>query len=334
MAPFVPDLKREEGSSTASDDHEQSSLISALTVAEDGDPSLNISTEDDTYSLTTAATTFGSFTLISNASSKSNDSHYFIQSKSTHRHTDSLDYSTDNSTSAENRDTSSGSSCSYLGSIVRSLGPQQAFPSSMFPGQKLISPTSSKRKTSAFQHLGGSNDIKTASSSYFYYSTSQYDDISDHLPLSYQNTNTFRQQVHSSTNVYRSQRSGGFCGDSSDDEDELDEDSKGSSWKRCWRCFFSPRVLVTLAVCGILGFNLLRLGGHHRHSKLDPNDHHSVRRRANSAGFVQLETTGGVNGNVLSSSFGVSLLPQSDIDNEILDNPFPLGNEEKVGNLH
>merc|ERR1712029_1257 len=46
--------------------------------------------------------------------------------------------------------------------------------------------------------------------------------------------------------------------------DYLDSDSttSESEWSNVMRCLLSPRVLITLAVCGVILFNLLQNGRH------------------------------------------------------------------------
>jgi len=287
------------------DNHAPKSLISALMKAEDGNKVPEISTTESHEpvedSSLAGATTTGASTIISNASEKSNVSNYFMPH---HRHSDSLSYSM---TSSTNSLTNIGSahSSSYLGSIVNSLGGQQAFPSSMFPGQTLKSP-SSQQDIQAQQGGGNENNSSSSQSrvypSYYYYCTSSNKDNNNNhrsiaLPPSYQST-TVR-----SSNVYTKRRTR-FCTDD-DDDDDYDDSMRSSSWKSASRCFFSPRVLVTLAVCGVIIFNLLRLGEHH---------HHRVRRNgnsgkssgifaepANSPEYVKLETIGGGSSSVSSN---------------------------------
>lgn len=280
----------------ATEDHEQASLISGLTVSTNH-------TEEETHASTTVASSY-----ISNSSSTS---HYFQQQqqqkKPMHNHSDSLDYSTTSSTNSIPPPVNTNpdqvpTPRSYLGSIVRSLGHQQAFPSSMFPGQKLISPVSSRETIHVQDGFFGNNSISNLSPSssraypsYYYFptsrestsSTSTSSSNSPHgsLPLSYQNSRV-------SKNVYQKRRRPGFCQDDDDMAlDEIDDGSRLSAWRKCWRCFFSARVLVTLLVCGVIVFNLLRLGSQQHLHIVQTNNKH---------------TTTSIRGKVTTSSSGSS----------------------------
>ena len=304
----------------ATEDHEQSSLVSGLTTNGEDEDHM----EDETHSLV-AATIVGASTYVSNASSTS---HYFQQhhkqKQPSHTHSDSLDYSTTSSTGSTlppsihtNEDRLS--TRSYFGSIVQSLGHQQAFPSSMFPGQKLISPENSRETIQgADGHFENTTNISTTPSqssraypSYYYFPQSAYRDSASSdgsrssprhsLPVRYQNARVGK-------NVYQKRRKPGFCPDE-DLDHEIDDGSRIG-----WRCFFSPRVLVTLVVCGVILFNLLRLGGHHQHQSTTSKQHSSNIRGSTSSGtnksssgrssvvdidadYVKLEMIGGSSNN-------------------------------------
>ena len=219
-----------------------------------------------------------------------------LQPPPQHQSNDSLCYSTDNDFDLHT--IGSASTISYLSSVVRSLDAQQAFPSSMFPGQKLISPSSERvaiDETPRSRGSGAGGGI-SAYPSYYYYSTSSlYKD-------SYQNSGGGGGGGSGSgSNVYQKRHGELFWNEHPDgDVEEEDEGVSGTdphrdtSWKRCWGCFFSPRVVVTLAVCGIIVLNLLRLGGHHHGQphRLDRHNHwSSLNDNDNSnTGYVQLET--------------------------------------------
>lgn len=339
MAPLVSTPKRNKGKTTTMGNygtkgHDQSSL--------DEVASLKISiTDDETHSLA-AAMIHDSSTMISNASSSA--SNYFMPS---HRPSDSLDYSTTSSTDNNEK--------GYLGSIVRSLGSQQSFPSSMFPGQQLISPVSEQRETIQIQQGGIDNhhpplsSSSRAFSSYFYYNTSPYQDDRDQValsrPLSYQNVNTVHH--NGSSNAYQKRRQG-FCTDGVDDDlDEIDDGSLISSWKRCSKCFFSPRVLLTFAVCGIIVFNLLRYGGHHHRHGQQNHHKHPPNGNENSSEYIKMETIGGSSrsssSNLRSGSSNLSLFQDvkdpSNISNgsrneNIHKMQNTLANKENIGNRH
>lgn len=313
------------------ENHDQSSS--------DERPLLKISTiDDETHSLASAMI-HDSSTMISNSSSTA--SNYFMSS---HRPSDSLDYST---TSSTDHNEMGGPSCSYLGSVVKSLGQQQSFPSSMFPGQKLISGVSEQRDTIQIPHGGFDkhhpplSSSSRAFSSYFYYNTKPYQDkdnrdqVNPSRPLSYQNANTVHH--HSSSNVYKKQRQD-FCTDGVDDDlDEIDDGSLISSWKKCSRCFFSPRVLVTFAVCGIIVFNLLRYGGrnHHRHGHQN-NHKHPPNGIGDSSEYIKMETIGGSsrNSNLRSGSSNLSLFQDTKDPSNNNNIQNTLANEDHFGNRH
>lgn len=278
----------------ATEDHEQASLISGLTVSTNH-------TEEETHATTTVASSY-----ISNASSAS---HYFQQQQQlekmpTHNPSDSLDYSTTSSTNSIPPATNANENRvptprSYLGSIVRSLGHQQAFPSSMFPGQKLISPVSSRETIQVQDSFFRNNSISNPSPShtypsYYYFpisrdstssssstttSTSSTNSPHASLPLSYQNSRFNK-------NVYQKRRKPGFCQEDDLPLDGMNSGSRLSAWRKCWRCFFSPRVLVTLLVCGVIVFNLLRLGSQQHQNIVQTNNKHtstSIRGKVTSS---------------------------------------------------
>ncbi len=229
---------------------------------------LQINAEDETA----ITATTGVSSLPSNTSA---DSLYFQRNndfrpgprKPGHTHSDSLDYSITSSTNSLYLPTPTNqqedrTNSSYMGFLERSLRNQhQPFPSSMFPGQKLISPTNEKEVTDIPE------DTPNYPSSYYYFPSSPRKDGSSTtyssnlrsvpLPPSY-------QKVRS--NVYQKGLNPGFCPVDGDLEFcATDDKSLVSSWTKCWRCFFSPRVLLTLVICGVIIFNLLRMGEHHHY---------------------------------------------------------------------
>ena len=262
------------------------SLVSALTTQ--GNPFLQVSTafEDDDGDTHSFA---ASNTLISNASDSSN---YFLPQALTqtkhHRPSDSLDYSTSSSTnSALRNELSSSNTCSYLGSIAQSLGAQQAFPSSMFPGQKLISPTNEK------DTIDATTSMKYPS--YFYYNSTSTtkrsrDNRYPQMPLSYQNATL----VHQRSNVYHRRH-----------------DVEDDDFKKGVKCFFSARVLVTLAVSLVLGANLVRVGHHSKHHSHNRHKHHGVRHSSGSSDeYIKVDLLGGGMGD----SFLDGLLNEDETD--------------------
>ena len=286
------------------EDHEQTSLISGVTTSSNH-------TDNETHAATTVASS-----MISIASSTSLyfQHHQQLQPQKHHSHrsSDSLEYSTTSSTNSIpppiHTQHEQASARSYLGSIVRSLGHQQAFPSSMFPGQKLISPINS-RETIDVQDgfFENSNATPSPSSSRtypsYYYFPKRRDSISSSgtssssphrsLPLSYQNAGV-------SKNVYQKRRKPGFCPDEDFAVNEIEDGSRLASWRKCWRCFFSPRVLVTLVVCGVIVFNLVRLGSQQHLQHVQANS------KITNSSIRGKGTSGAGSRNTVSSSKSVS----------------------------
>jgi len=275
------------------EDHEdQASLISALS-GEDVDVSLlageNVAYHDDDDDE-------AGCTLISNTSS--NASNYFMTPH--HKHADSLCYSSTSSPPPGSRKKGVPTS-SYLASFGNSLGSQQAFPSSMFPGQKLLPPNSSK---DPLGHEGAKDDSRRSHSnvpSYYYMSPPFSSEIppnaaSSSWQESYQNSGSgafrhvdtrstiarFNSIQVSGSNVYqkRSTRS----------EFYDDDVSLPANWRAAMNCLFSPRVLATLLICAVILVNLLRVGNQGKHHR----NHGSSTLRGShvSADYVKLEAIG------------------------------------------
>lgn len=272
------------------DDH--SSVTSALT-REDADQSTVVS--EVVHDPFETATTVGEVTLASNASDASN---YFMPH---YRPSDSLCYSS--TSSCEN------TLASLYGSSLQS---QQAFPSSMFPGQKLLAPTHTKAAT-------GDNEKNRLSNphSYYYYSSTppkQQRQVgaklnSHHLPVSYQNNNVYQK------------RSTDQCFNTDSSSRQHDDESL-SSWRGAFRCLFSPRVLATVLVCVVILFNLLRASTTHHRNHLKHTN--TSRRPVDSrADYIRLETIGtGLDTN--------SEVPWDDSVDAALSNESPRENSESV----
>lgn len=259
---------------------------------------LQINAEDETA----ITATTGVSSLLSNTSA---DSHYFKQNnefrpgprKPGHTHSDSLDYSITSSTNSlyiptptnQGEDRANGS---YMGSIERSLRNQhQAFPSSMFPGQKLISPTNEKNVTEMPRDTPGYP-------SYYYFPSSPHKNRSlgsgsKHPYLNYNPLPPSYQKV--SRNVYQKRLNPGFCPLEGDALEFCGKDDKTlvSSWTSCWRCFFSPRVLLTLVICGVIVFNLLRdFEQHHYYYQRASLTNQNSSVRGGTSEYVKLNVIG------------------------------------------
>ena len=254
-------------STAATMNHEQDSLISPMTtpneLVDKGEASVPLEVDEFAGD---PGTVVGGSSVVSHASSDGS-SDYFKpdstehqhlykdlyqqqqqqqQQQPTHRQNDSLCYSTDNDFDINTIE--STSTISYLGSVVKALDVQQAFPSSMFPGQKLISPSTSQ------EAIG---ETAPRNSAYFYYSDSYQNSGGDGAVLRQPSSKT-------SHNVYQKRYKGMFWNDFDDDRDDIHEIEWEPSWKRCLRCFFSPRVALTLAVCAIIILNLMVRNHHSR----------------------------------------------------------------------
>mmetsp|Transcript_21256 Transcript_21256/g.47973 ORF Transcript_21256/g.47973 Transcript_21256/m.47973 type:complete len:366 (+) Transcript_21256:323-1420(+) len=290
-------------------DSDQASLISALTGEEVdadvntdpfADQSMEISTvvEDEP----SAVTHTGAATLVSNTSSNASD--YFLPH---HRPNDSLCYSTTSSTNSPPSGFAAPSS-TYLGAFGTSLRSEQAFPSSMFPGQKLVSPSTQKEMAASGDDPSAAVSSR-AYPSYYCYAMSQNsiginnNMVNNHrmfLPPSYQNGSSSSDEPHS--NVYQKRRS--EFGRSGTNHRHGPEHPSLSSWNGAVRCIFSPRVLATLVICGVIAFNLLQEHRNHHHG----NNNTSSNRLRNGgvisgsssidedANYIKLETIGGGNG--------------------------------------
>lgn len=262
------------------DSEDQASLISALSgedadvsllVGEEVLPSFNGGVDYGHAEHEEAATIADTTTLVSNTSS--NASNYFLPH---HKHVDSLCYSTTSSC-----DLTSGRkgvpTSSYLASFGSSLGSQQAFPSSMFPGQKLLPPTPTKHQHKQFSSQTNDEEQGELSTlpSYYYMSSR----------ASYQNSTGGSQSADINRPIYSNAISNNVYQKRTKRSEFHDDDvSLPANWKGALRCFFSPRVLVTVMVCAVLLFNLLRFGSNHKHHIKDSS--------SSGVDYVKLETIG------------------------------------------
>lgn len=271
-----------------------------------------------------AATTTG-FTIVSTTSS--NASNYF----SHHKQADSLCYS-----SASSCDfpypISSGRgkgvpNSSYLASFGNSLSFQQAFPSSMFPLQKLL-PPNHPRKQQLEQHTHQYSSSNTSSSSQqdnncgmkmvrsvlppYQYLSSNATALEWLAPgSSYQNStggsytstastknNNFNGAAFGNavgSNVYQNrQRQSAYH----DDDVEM---SLPANWRAALKCFFTPRVLLTVMLSAVVLFNLLKYGSKYHSTKnligseIDKNssDSSTLRGgRSSTIDYIKLQTIG------------------------------------------
>eukprot|EP00536_Pseudo-nitzschia_multiseries_P007842 jgi/Psemu1/287396/fgenesh1_pg.189_\ len=288
------------------EDHDQASLISALS-GEETDTSLLAGEEvvvpsslnNNHYDDDEEA----GCTLISNTSSTA--SNYFLPPH--HKHADSLCYSaTSSACDPPPSDREKGvPTSSYLASFGNSLGSQQAFPCSMFPGQKLLPPNNSKHP---LPHEGDEDDSRRPHSylpSYYFMTPSSSEPPSNRVPSSwqesYQNSRSggmvlqvddrstiarYNSAPFVGSNVYqkRAKRSSEFYDD---------DVSLPANWMGAIRCLFSPRVLVTLLICAVILLNLLRVGTHSKHHRNHDNSASSTLRGGHvNADYVKLETIG------------------------------------------
>lgn len=273
-APTALILTEHDVNENSDTDASGASRIENYGATAQGDEPLSRSTESENTELlqinaedeTAITATTGVSSLLSNTSASS---HYFQQTnefrpgprRPCHNSTDSLDYSiTSDVPTPNNHD--NRTSGSYVGSIERSLLGQQAFPSSMFPGQRLISPTNEEE-----------NAIEIPEDAPGYPSFYYFPKSPNKSPHTTTTTKSYNQKYlplpsyqKVSRNVYQKRQNPVFCPVDGDLEFcGTDDKTLASSWTKCWRCFFSPRVLITLAVCGVIVFNLLRLGEQHEH---------------------------------------------------------------------
>ncbi|VEU36243.1 unnamed protein product [Pseudo-nitzschia multistriata] len=290
---------------------DQGSLVSALS-GEDTDVSLLLGEEvshcNDHYaengetkqprrddSEEDTGTTIDATTLVSTTSS--NASNYFLPH---HKHNDSLCYSTTSSTCDTEHQRVAPSSYltnSNLGSF------QQAFPSSMFPGQTLLPPHHSKRTE---QPEGKSSNSNSHLPSYYYYSSSYQNSTLNDIEVG----NNLNRTPAVGSNVYqkRTKTSDRWVLFYDDGEtSSLLRAPSANSWRGALKCFFSPRVVLTVLLCSVILFNLMRYGTHFKH-QFETYQHGSnslggSSKVDTSVDYIKLETIGGAANSPYSESW-------------------------------